>query len=312
MGKESASRVYAALAVLAFLSGTGFTCPAKDPVARLAAYMSSMQGGAFDASSAPTKSRLSDAQFADLTAQPAAELQAGDIEKAKADFEVLLQSREGPDHESQVRYGDTLESFGVAMFMADQKEASLAYLERGISAFRRAFGPRHPEVAVALNSWADAAKEISPESPPTGTDEAYEEAYEIRLASLGPSDPETLSNLVELANLKGLPARTNGDPAKVQTAANLFEQLIEALKQNPRSTPSNFGLVYSELSVMYAKNGDAKNAASNFDLAVRAVGQLPDGEPKEYLALDRVTEALIATGHRSEAEALTAKYASCA
>ncbi len=180
-----------------------------------------------------TRDRLPNDRMEDLVARPMAILERQGITAGKADFERLLAAARARHGARSVRVADLLESFGVRLYALGSAredrhlmEASLLYLQAAIPAYRAAFGTAHPEVAVALNSYADVLQLLHEDDPPQSADDALEEAYRIRLAALGPSNIETLATLRYLATIRGLPSRTQGDRGRIEAAAALFRQLV--------------------------------------------------------------------------------------
>jgi hypothetical protein len=125
-------------------------------------------------------------------------------------FEKLLGAyvdRYGAD---SVQVADLLTAFGVGLFSQGfdddnraESDASLKYLREAVPHYRKAFGPEHPEVAVALHSLADAEISLKGRLTPAA-EAALTEALQIRRAALGPNDPETRATARRLARASGI------------------------------------------------------------------------------------------------------------
>ncbi|RYE57826.1 MAG: hypothetical protein EOP18_02130 [Rhizobiaceae bacterium] len=113
---------------------------------------------------------------------------------------------------------------------------SLHYLDLAVEAYRHAFGKDDPEVAYALTSYADVERKLNPENPSFSADEAYSEAYRINRARYGPRAIITLAGLVRIGELRSLPSRSRGDPAKIEAARAM---LLEAFNGATRGSGWN-------------------------------------------------------------------------
>jgi len=95
----------------------------------------------------------------------------------------------------------------------------LPYVERAIPAYRAAFGPRHPEVALALNSYATLLHNFHDKALDTAAEAALVEAISIRREKLGPDNPETKTAEAELAQLRDPEANGLDDALKAMEQA---------------------------------------------------------------------------------------------
>jgi len=143
-----------------------------------------------------TKDRLSPELMDQLVERPMWLLRHKGLAEAQKAFEELVAAAVKKDGKGSVREADLLESFGVQLYTAGDndgpiRKAALAYLERAVPAYRAAFGPRHPEVAVALNSYADLALNLKDPKLRPAAISALEEALAIRTEKLGPDNAET-------------------------------------------------------------------------------------------------------------------------
>ena len=234
------------------------------------------QGGG--AQPAQTRDRLQD-RMSELVAAPMAVVERQGLSAGKAAFERLLAAARAGHGAQSVEVADLIESFGVGLYTLGYeredrhiREASLSYLEAAIPAYRVAFGDAHPEVAVALNSYADAQLALHEDDPPQSAQAAYEEAYRIRLAALGPTNFETLASLRYLARISGHPSITRGDRARIDAAAGLFRQLIAQSPNDPESGYQSAPYARVALARMYARNRMAAEAREQLRLAAEQAG----------------------------------------
>jgi tetratricopeptide (TPR) repeat protein len=211
-----------------------------------------------------TKDRLPNDRMAEMVAAPLALAESGDLAGAQREFEAQL-ARSGPQEAP-----DLLTGFGVGLYLKGLEKdseplmrAALPYLERAIPAATARFGDGHPEMALALTTYADALRKLSPRDPPRRADEAYQRAYHIRARTLGPNNAETLYSLARLAQVRGLPSRTQGDPARIEKAADLFQAVIRGREANPDQPDyepaenARFALIE-----MYVANGQLDKATA--------------------------------------------------
>jgi len=171
-----------------------------------------------------SQDRLTNDDMAVLVLAPLRLIEAGDVAGGQRLFErsvAIAEARHGPN---SLEAADLLMSFGAMLNQLDgeqvPRKTALAggYLRRAGPAYRAALGPDHPEVATALNTYADILRLDTPDDPPAEAERALNEAYRIRLASRGPHHAETLWTLLYLADIHGAPSRTRGDPARIAAA----------------------------------------------------------------------------------------------
>ena len=167
------------------------------------------QGQALQSRTAETKDRLSPEAMERLVARPMALLRTDGLASAQKAFAELVAEAVTKHGQASVKEADLLTSFGVALYMegmdrndATLERASLAYLEKATAAYRSAFGPRHPEVAVGLNSYADVALGLRDLTLQPAAESALEEALSIRTEKLGPDNEETRTAANRLTELR--------------------------------------------------------------------------------------------------------------
>jgi tetratricopeptide (TPR) repeat protein len=226
------------------------------PIALLASALGACDGPTY------TQERVSNQELAAMVAGPLDLAERGDLSGAQREFETLLK-RSRPEEESDLltAFGVGLHSLGDAEEDDPYRRASIPYLERSVPAAIRRFGSGHPEVALALNTYADALRSLSPDDPPRQVDQAYARAFAIRERTLGRINAETLFALFRLAQVQGLPSRTGGDPARIERAAAMFRAVIQGREANP-DQPSSESAENVRLSLveMYVRNRDMAKA----------------------------------------------------
>jgi hypothetical protein len=156
-----------------------------------------------------TNDRLSPESMDALVAGPMAALRKSGLAAAQKAFDALLADAVNKHGKGSVEEADLLTAFGVALDIegidrGDEKleRAALPYIERAIPAYRAAFGPRHPEVALALNSYATLLHNFHDKALDPAAEAALVEAISIRTEKLGPDNPETKTAEAELAELR--------------------------------------------------------------------------------------------------------------
>lgn len=229
-----------------------------------------------------TQGRLSHDQMDELVSEPMTIVQTRGLAAGKAAFERLLARARARHGARSVEVADLLQSFGVGLFGLGRnsedrlQQESIPYLEAAISAYRAAFGSGHPEVAIALNTLADAQLEMDADDPPQSVEAAYEETYRIRLAAFGPTNINTLASLRYLASVRGLPSRMHGDPVRIDAVASLFRRLIANSSNNPGLRYDSSPYAYSAFARMYARNGMSTEAREQLRLASELTRTWPE------------------------------------
>jgi soluble P-type ATPase len=169
-----------------------------------------------------TKDRLPPERMEQLVARPMSILRKTGLAAAQKDFEALLADAGKSHGKGSVEEADLLTAFGVQLYIASSDDnnsivanASLQYLQRAIPAYRAAFGAHNAEVALALNSYSDALLAVKGDGARADAQAALEQAYSIRLSTLGADNPETAANAEKLAELRD---GTRAFTAKNETA----------------------------------------------------------------------------------------------
>jgi hypothetical protein len=262
-----------------------------------------------------TKDRLSTERMEALVAGPMARVRAGDVAGGERAFETLLDDVSRRHGTGIAEAADLLMSFGIMVYTeglipSDGSEAddgvrarSLPYLRRSVDAYRQAFGPNHPLVAVALHSLGHALIDLTAGDPPAEAEAALEETYRIRLASLGPANLETLAALANVADIKGLPGRTGGDRARVAEVAVMYRQGLARARRPMGAFPEEQPRFwYRRLARLYVNNGQAAAALQVIAEAERMSGAWACEDTAMLVA--EIANLLEQQGFATEAEAL--------
>lgn len=161
---------------------------------------------------------------------PREALDAGDLVEADRRLEKLVGDA-GSDAGERSRLL-TAYALEIMTHFSDKGDP-VPYLRRAAGEARLGFAPDSRMLAMSLSTWAEAeiqrrGAETSPEA-----EAALVEALDIRRTRLGPGHAETLVAATTLGKLRGDPARTGGDPARIAEASKLFEGLMSADRTGP-------------------------------------------------------------------------------
>lgn len=258
-------------------------------------------GGVSEAEFHDTTSRLSWDREEALVRGPMALVRAGRLADGQAAFERLL-ARRMAQNPNGVIVADTLMSFGVLLHAEGYEHEALDYVRRSVAAYRRAFGPDHPEVAAALHSVADVLERFAPDDPDPEADAALEEAYRIRLKALGPHNAETAITLARLGRIKGRPARTRGEAARIEASADLFRRSLAMFAVTPLKRDTDPPAVFRDFLKMYVDNGRIGEANALFTAEFDRLGrESADPEVDQSILVDDYVEMLEAVGRPADA-----------
>lgn len=255
------------------------TAIAAGPVEAL---LLSEASGSLPSQAPVTKDRLSTERMKELVKQPMLLVETKGLTVGQEAFERAVSTTRKVHGEQSTEVADLLTSFGVSLYILGLdddnvrlKQASASYLKAAIPIYRASFGAEHPEVAVALSSYADVELALHKNNPPPDAEAAIKEAYRIRLAALGPDNAETRSSLFSLAELKGHPAQTLGDAERISAAADLFIQLIALTPNEPKLGMESAPLRRFALAQMYAQNDMGREATDQARLALQQIETWP-------------------------------------
>ncbi|ATE65020.1 hypothetical protein [Rhizorhabdus dicambivorans] len=176
-----------------------------------------------------------------LTQARAVRMVAREVDLARrgrmTDAEQALARRIAATRDGRAR-ADLIEAFAIGLFAAAptlehaMTARAIDHFGRAIEAYRQALGRDDPEVATAMVRRAEVERLAHPDDPQRWADDAYQQAYRIRSARLGPTALTTLSTLIPMAELMVLPSRSRGDGATVEAAASLLRQVIEGASRS--------------------------------------------------------------------------------
>jgi hypothetical protein len=164
---------------------------------------------------------------ADIPSKEAALVRAGKVREAHRLYLRRTEKVRAIDSRAEAAQRFALYVFRESPALSEDIAALiLDLLQEAVDGFRLSLGVDAPEVATALMQRAEVERLIRPDNPATWADVAYQQAYRIRYARLGPSAPETLAALMSLAEVQSLPSRVGDDPAAVESVADLLRQVI--------------------------------------------------------------------------------------
>lgn len=154
-----------------------------------------------------TKDRLPPELLAEMVEGPMAAVRGRGLAEGDAAFERLVAS----ERSDRVRIADLTMAYGVELYNEwwETKEnrallqASRERIRSSVPLYRAAFGPAHPEVALALNSFADVEAELNGETS-AQAEAALREALKIRSDALGPNHKETIATERDLENIQAV------------------------------------------------------------------------------------------------------------
>lgn len=262
-----------------------------------------------------TKDRLTQEHMEELVAPAMALVRAGDLAAGRREFDRLMVAAMRRYGRGSVEVADLLTAFGVLVYddgrnaeNDETRRASIPYLRRSVAAYRAAFGPRHPEVAVALHSLADVEIELDPDNPPASAEALLEEAYAIRLRALGPTNAETLDVRLRLAGIRSVPSRTRGDPGRIAAAVAAFREGLSLARTSSRAAVEQDPVTWIfGIARLYARHHRMEPALAAVAEALRE----PNGADQCYnfsFALGRLGAWLIEHGYAAEADELERAY----
>lgn len=262
---------------------------------------------------AETKDRLSDADMEELVKRPMTLVRQGDFMAGVELFESMLGEAQSAHGNDSVEVGDLLTSIGVFLFMEARSsddpavgQASIKYLAKAIDAYKGAFGPVHPEVALAINSYADVLRQLAPgASIPPEVIPLLEEALRIRVATLGAQHTETRSNMTRVANLKAESAE--GNAATLAEAESLYRQALRGAPTDSEADGVTGAVsIRLKLARLLAETGRRDEAIQEVQLAIRDSADWEEEAScfKLYLHLIELAELFEQKGDREGSQRL--------
>jgi hypothetical protein len=169
-----------------------------------------------------TKDRFPPEAMARMVEGPMSAVRKHGLAEGEAAFERLL----AVEGSNRVRIADLHMAYGVELYNERIRKddpvllkASRDRIRASIPLYRAAFGSTHPEVALALNSFADVEIELNGEDSPQA-EAALREALRIRRATLGDVNAETLATEKRLESIHGRRNRALGSRRANSGGAN--------------------------------------------------------------------------------------------
>lgn len=231
---------------------------------------------------AETKDRISAEELAGLVVKPSAQLEAGDIEGARASLAKLIDRSRRPNNRDTLRTADLYMAFGLAAYsLANESrepqmiEASIDAFEKAASSYEAVYGPLHPEVSLAMTTLADGLNSLVGEESIPRQIGLVRKVLAVRRARLGATHIETLASMGDLGKL--IVDDPNSSTAQLDEAVLLMADAINLatlkLPENGDASPAFFGLVAARAET---RLGHSDRASANIDLALAAID--PDGD----------------------------------
>lgn len=231
-----------------------------------------------------------------LVQGPLVLIRRGEVEAALRLFErdLELAQRRGASAEEQARL---LTAFALTLDHEDVTDKSTPYFRRVIDATRAAYGTLHTDTAYALTDYGIVVSRSEDIRSYQLAEAALMEAYEIRRELFGDTAPDTAASLRYLAARRGHPILTQGDPARIEAANELFELATRAEPYDDAWT------IYSEWALMFGRNGLPERACNVLTRASQDADRL-------YLTVPMLAEAIASDleleGHHAHADAIRA------
>lgn len=267
---------------------------------------------------AETKDRLTPETMRRLVAIPLDWANSGDLPRAKAAFEADLAKR-APGQDAALLRADMLMAFGVMLYTDAldpddhaRMDAAVDYIRRAVEAYRQARGSNHPDLALALNSYADIMRMASGANPSPTVEPALDEAYRIRVATIGMRNAETAMNLAAIAIVAGLPSRTQGQPERIEAAAARLRDAISLERGAAQRKVGDARWMHGELMMLYLNNGRMPESRLLLDEARNAFSTPSARDPEVCDTLSTYLSAMMnfdeAHDAAAEAEKLSNEF----
>lgn len=202
-----------------------------------------------------------------LVEGPREALRKGGFAQAERQVEAML--ARAPDAAER---GRIMTAWALALMNQDFDHGrALPWMRRAAGEARQAYPRDSRLLAMSLGDYG--TYEIIERGPLTSpeAEAALVEANEIQKRILGPGHVETLSTGVSLGRLRGLPERTQGDPAWIAAASRLFEPLLTADRPDE---PGELDQFYLDWVDMLISNGQPDAACAVLQKAATVAGRL--------------------------------------
>jgi tetratricopeptide (TPR) repeat protein len=256
-----------------------------------------------------TKDRLTPEEMDRMVEGPMLSVRSGNLARGGAEFWQLLRRSQGAGRDARLKTADLHSAFGVGLYSEAKNsedrrlaDAAITHLRTAVAEYERAFGPRHPEVALAVTTLADGMAGLAggrwlPERIPM-----YRRALSIRVEKLGVRNIETVASMVDLG--RALIEDPAADDAAKREALALYE---EAKLSAPHGL--HIGEELSPAKLEFGR-AEALAALGRADEAIRSAERstkaLSDDGQCDVVAyfVERLGERLATIGRSVEAERL--------
>lgn len=263
-----------------------------------------------------TKDRLTSERMQELAAPPMKLARRGDIDGATASFARVKARTAAERGGNSLELADLLTSFGIGLYLYGLESdddryrmASLPYLHEAIEAYKAALGPRHPEVAVAQYSYADAVQETKAPVPPGQIEAILLDALDIRVATLGEANSETRDTMAGLGDHYASRAKASGDRNALE-AEKYYRRGLAVAQRGSSDVPSrSVPEFHIDLAKLYALDLSPERSLKEAKLAeAAAIGLSEPGQCLLYnVKRGQLADALEAHGHQAAAVSLSNK-----
>jgi len=217
-----------------------------------------------------TKDRMPPERLARMVYRPVALAEHGDLAAGEDALKALIRPL-GTSKDDMIRRADLLTGFAVGLYQAETpneglRVASFPYFRRAIAVYETALGPKSPEVALALNSYADAEVRAYDGAVPQDAIDAIARAYAIRRYALGPDNAETRIALRKWKEYRLFPTSTarNADDVDKVTAY-LREDIATLHESDSDEAAETIGRTYVGAAVRYRIAGRGEEARQIYD-----------------------------------------------
>lgn len=201
-----------------------------------------------------TSSRVSLDQIDALVGPAITAMENNEVAKGLCLYEASLRDRAAAHGAESLEVADTIVYFGAEQSRLNHQARAIGYFEEGLVRYRKLFGAGSPEVALVH---MDLARNRIDAYGDGQLDKALADAqagYDLMLKAKGAANPETAFALSLVAGIKGRPALTGGDPAKIQEANALFATSVRTYLQAPFD-PRDVAFLYFPWVKMLVQNG---------------------------------------------------------
>lgn len=230
-----------------------------------------------------------------------------EADRLVAELESQFRSTYGED---STPYAEVRTYAALRLYDDDKVEDSLPVFRDALAHYRAALG-RHPDVALALHTYADALVEAHGDAAAPEAESLYREAYAIRLASLGPAHIETIAAGSGIHD--AIMRQTRLDGSNRERADQYVDELLETTEAAaPLELMSRMMVVdtLTDIALRHLEAGDNAVAMKRYLQARRRLLKLPRAMwATSHSIYPDMIEALTAEGHTLQAYIFQAEYA---